>query len=374
MIPGWFIHGDLPPTGNRIHLGAVPGDSQTFPGYMPHWVQSGTAALALGLMIAKATRPGLRNPSVILPAYGCPDLIAAAEYAGLLPVLVDIGIDDPGYDLDALAQAIDADTVAVVAVNFLGIRERLAEIRGVLSAHPDALLIEDNAQWFPESALGTGLQGDLVCLSFGRGKPVSLLGGGALLIRADKHPCDAHIGRAEQVGLALSFKVRLYNLLLSRRLYAFVNRNPFFELGKTVFKPLSEIRALDDVRGGSVLAAVQHHLACSRWAEAAWADGFSDITLRVSADRRGRMLRYPVLCTSQSHRDHLWRVLDEAGLGASAMYRVALPEVEGVSGKFRLAAEYPNARQFAGRLLTLPVHEGVTEADVARATAKFRAV
>jgi dTDP-4-amino-4,6-dideoxygalactose transaminase len=344
-----------------------------FAGYTTHGVQSGTAALSLAMIVAREARPEVQKPAVILPAYGCPDLIAAAEYAGVLPVLVDTGVDDPGYDLDALADAIDPDIVAVVAVNFLGISERLGSIRALLEAYPGVLLIEDNAQWFPEPAQRSGPQGDLVCLSFGRGKPVSLLGGGALLSRTDENLDNANIDRAEQVGAALSVKVCLYNLLLSRWLYAIANRNPLFELGKTVFKPLLGIRALDDVRGGAVTGAAQCYLAGSRWAEAAWGQVFSDIDLRVSADRRGRLLRYPILCRSESHRDRLWQRLDQAGLGVSAMYRVALPEVEGVSGKFRLAADYTNARQFAGRLLTLPVHEGVTAADVMRAAAIVQA-
>src|SRR5690606_4927305 len=152
--------------GNRVILSGGDSAPPEFPGYVAHWVQSGTAALALALLTARSRRPQLRNPSVILPAYGCPDLIAAAEYAGVTPVLVDIGIDDPGYDLDCLAAAIDADTIAVVAVNFLGLRERLGAIRELLRVHPDVLLIEDNAQWYPEPARMPALAGDLVCLSF----------------------------------------------------------------------------------------------------------------------------------------------------------------------------------------------------------------
>ncbi|MNC96771.1 hypothetical protein D3C83_142300 [compost metagenome] len=48
------------------------------------------------------------------------------------------------------------------------------------------------------------------------------------------------------------------------------------------------------------------------------------------------------------------------------MYRVALPEVRGVESKFRLANDYANARSFAARLLTLPVHEEVTQSDLLR--------
>ena len=49
-----------------------------------------------------------------------------------------------------------------------------------------AVLIEDSAQAFPRDGGGDFWQGDLVVLSFGRGKPVSLLGGGAVLYRDER--------------------------------------------------------------------------------------------------------------------------------------------------------------------------------------------
>ena len=373
MIPGWLVHGDLPPTGNRVILSGGDSAPPEFPGYVAHWVQSGTAALALALLTARSRRPQLRNPSVILPAYGCPDLIAAAEYAGVTPVLVDIGIDDPGYDLDCLAAAIDADTIAVVAVNFLGLRERLGAIRELLRVHPDVLLIEDNAQWYPEPARMPALAGDLVCLSFGRGKPVSLLGGGALLIRTSQNTDIPAIQPAPEAGAALAIKAQVFNAVLNRRLYALVNRNPLFELGKTVFKPLEYIQALDTRRSCALSAAAARHVRLSRWTENAWARVFAELSLpeRLSVDpeRCGRLLRYPILCRDRAQRDRLWQALDAEGLGVSAMYRVALPEVSGVAGKFRLAGDCVNARDFADRLLTLPVHEGVTHSDIDRTIA-----
>jgi hypothetical protein len=232
------------------------------------------------------------------------------------------------------------------------------------------LLIEDNAQWFPEPLPAAGLEGDLVCLSFGRGKPVSLLGGGVLLARDSIGVSIPAIGAPVESG-GLSLRVHLYNLLLSRRLYPLVNRNPFFELGKTAFKPLGGVGAMDPLRQRCLLDASRHYVAGSRSTENAWERLFpgSALPARLGDEgvRQGRLLRYPILCRDRAYRDRLWQLLDDAGLGASAMYRVALPEVAGVAGKFRLAGDYEGAREFAGRLLTLPVHGGVAPADIERA-------
>jgi dTDP-4-amino-4,6-dideoxygalactose transaminase len=373
MMPGWLWHGDLPPVGNPIALKRGEYPALPFDNYTAHWVQSGTAALALALLIARERQNHIASPTVILPAYGCPDLIAAAEYAGVRPLLVDIAADDPGYDLAQLAQAIDATTIAVVAVNFLGIRERLPELRNIIAQHPHILLIEDNAQWFPEPARDCALQGDLVCLSFGRGKPVSLLGGGLLLARSgfdapvSIRPC------APENDFALQCKTQLFGLLSRRRWYALANRNPLLELGATRFKPLTEIRALDARRLHALPAAMTNYLKLSRAIESVWRGAIARTdkihALAVESDRPARLLRYPVLAHDENSRNRLWAQLDCAGLGVTAMYRNALPEVNGVAGKFGVYGDYANARRFAARLLTLPVHAQVRKQDVERALA-----
>lgn len=365
-IPGWFQHGDLAPAGNRIHLAQRSLSNEDFslpefPGYLPYWVQSGTAALALALITARIQRPEVKAPTVILPAYGCPDLVAATTFAELQAVLVDIAADDPGYSLDALAAALDQNTVAVVAVNFLGIRERLGAIRELLTVRGDIALIEDNAQWYPEPA--SALQGDFVCLSFGRGKPVSLLGGGVLCAREPLSPAVTEHIRAQATDGTLRLKAALINTLLRPRAYWLVNRNPMFELGKTVYESLAVIRGLDDMRQQSLDLAVSRYLQQDRQIET-WLRGVVEAAppvqnLEIAENRWGRLLRFPLLCSNAETQARLQLTLDRAGLGVSAMYRRILPEIEGVRDKVRVTGDYPGARIFAERLLTLPVHAQV---------------
>lgn len=372
MIPGWLLHGDLAPAGNRVFVSRSANTPRAFPGYVSVWLQSGTAALAQAFRIARQRRADLPSPSVLLPAYGCPDLVAAALFADVRPILVDINPDDPAYDLAQLARAIDHTTVAILAVNFLGIRERLADIRALLVDRPDILLIEDNAQWFPERRDQSALEGDLICLSFGRGKPVSLLGGGALLVSERLMPEPHAIAEPElaQQSSKLAIKAALINALLQPYLYWLVNRNPGIELGRTVFKPLASIRSLDEERLSALENATERYLSLSRGLEEEWAQVVSTTGLlkEVAAprDRRGRLLRYPVLCRDASERDFLWRALDTAGLGVTAMYRAALPDIEGMRDKVSVFDDYAGARAFASRLLTLPTHEYVRPSAVAR--------
>lgn len=359
-----MMWGDLAPAGNPI-VWQCEALTLEFAGYRAVWLQSGTAALALALIAARLRRPDVARPEVVLPGYGCPDLVAAAEFAGLRVVLSDIGDSDPGYDLAALPQALNANTVAVVAVNFLGIKERLADLRQLI---PDGVsLVEDNAQWFPEPA--ADLCGDFICLSFGRGKPVSLLGGGALLVKESlaaiilpQLPVDA----ATEVGSAYRLKILAYNQLLNPLIYGVISRNPLLKLGQTVFKPLLAATSMDMQRQSLLNANVRTHLARPRAIEQALCAAIAGNPLlhdvAASAESRsGRLLRYPFLCRDEQQREVLLSRLQRAGLGCTAMYRRVLPEIPAVIERVVVSGELRGARQFAQRLLTLPVHTGVAD-------------
>ena len=139
---------------------------------------SGTAALAIALHCAKKLHPLGNKRQVIIPGYGCPDLVSAVVHAGLVTVLVDLEADSHQLSHQAIQRALTEKTLPIVAVNFLGLPGRLPNLRQITDS-AECLLIEDNAQWFPEPE--DKLYGDFVITSFGRGKPVNLLGGGLLL-------------------------------------------------------------------------------------------------------------------------------------------------------------------------------------------------
>lgn len=361
----------LPPVG--LPVVTVAGTAlPVFPGYRPIWTQRGTAALALALRLAKERRPEVDRPQALIPGYGCPDLIAAARYAGVEPVLVDIGADQPGFDFQALDRAWLGAVVAVVAVNFLGIAEHLKELAAYAQAR-NAWLIEDDAQWFPEPSPDAPLLvGDAVVLSFGRGKPVSLLGGGALLVREglETNPVQENL-EAAVGGRLPGLKITLYNCLLQPRWYGLIGRNPLLRVGETRYAPLDSIRAMDSWRLGLLGANVAAWLGRDRWREEAITQvlagcaGVVDLPLMLQKRAR-RLLRYPLLCRDQVTRELLLTRLEAASLGATAMYREALPWVPGVAPVLGAIPALPGAQSFAGRLLTLPVHDRVNHEDIER--------
>lgn len=371
-----MFYGDLPPVGHRLVLpsgGATEANWQADL-YGPHyWVDSGTSALALALLDAKARQPTLKQPQAIIPGYCCPDLVAACVYAGVQPVAVDIGEQDPAYDLEQLRAALNGQVVAVIAINFLGIAERLVELRELLDATSShTLLIEDNAQWFPLAAGQLSGLADFVTFSFGRGKPMSLLGGGLLLGRQPlQDSVAAHLKPAvANSALLLTLKAHAYNLLLNPRAYFFLNRNPLLSLGQTIYHPLDQINSLTawqhalfsvNYEAYKKRHGPQGKLQQLRALYRQQSAGLQQWQWEGSVRDSGLLLRYPLLCATEQAKAQLLARLVADGLGASPFYPAEITAINGIDG--RVAAPYglANARSFARRFLTLPLHESVSE-------------
>lgn len=367
----------LPPAGNAIVVsGYSIALSQIERGWSPftvRWYGSGTSALAAAVSAAVA-RKRVRCPEVIIPAYACPDVVSAILFAGATPILVDFAPRRPWLDIEACRRRINHNTVALIAINFLGIPERVQSLRAV-AAECDAVLIEDCAQAFPNGEQGAAaLGGHMVVLSFGRGKPVSLLGGGAVLSRAElSHLLPPAGPSAAGLWAWTRFWLRAvtYNILRRPRLYWLLDALPLSGLGRTVFKPLPALapappsidrlganidryRALAN-RGRELRAGLSEMLAGRAL----------DLAAVCAVPEDARLLRFPMLIEPRAcaRADNALR---RAGLGSSRLYQVSLPMVTGIPELVRTQGDFPNARDFAASLLTLPTHAQVERRDIAR--------
>ena len=358
-----LIRGDLAPAGYPVSPTISSARFDFFPeNYQVNWLDSGTSSLAVALMDCKSRRSDVESPQVIIPGYCCPDLVAAAVYAGVEPLVVDIAADDPSYDLDQLASAVNSHVIAVIAINFLGLSERLVAIRHILQQQAQTTyLIEDNAQWFPEKA-HTIFESDYVTFSFGRGKPLSLLGGGVLLAKTPL-AFTLPLAEGEKFGWKQKLKIQAYNRLLNPHFYAFVNRTPFLHLGETRYHPLESISAAADTVHSLLVdnfSAYQNRRAN--------VEGFYLQQLQsvqqlqaLSSERKQRLLRYPLLLATAAQASTLYKQLSADGLGSSLMYRDSLEVIPGVAGKIQCFSNLAQAKSFASRLITLPVHCYVQE-------------
>jgi len=360
-----LIRGDLSPAGNPIIIEPSSIEDGLFDnGYHTEWVDSGTSALALALLNCKKQFEHIEKPQVIIPGYCCPDLVAAAVYAGVEPLLVDTGVDDASYDLQELKSAVNPQVIAIVAINFLGIKANLTEIRSAISDQK-IKLIEDNAQWFPDNKQQQ-FSSDYIIFSFGRGKPLSLLGGGALL---SKDPLEFSIEPREiRSGLSYQLKLRAYNLLLHPHAYCFLNRAPFLKLGETRLYSHEDIQPMSLTARALLLRNRDSYLQRTGEVISLYQEWCADRNYQLPAgmgtERQGRLLRFPLLLKNQSDRDKLYGLLTKNGLGASLLYQYQLNKIDQVASKVSLHSNLTNAQSFAQRLITLPVHDFVSRTHV----------
>ncbi|MGM0767455.1 MAG: DegT/DnrJ/EryC1/StrS family aminotransferase [Pseudomonadota bacterium] len=366
--------GKLRPVGSRVPLPS----SETVPlpwaeNYTAEYCASGTDALALAVGLAVLRKPDVANPEVIIPAYGCPDLVAAILCQGAKPVLVDLVRDAPLMDSQRLLDALTERTVAVVGAGLLGIPERL-DVLADICRENSLSLIEDSAQCFPPQSADLPLA-DFVVLSFGRGKPINLMGGGALLYRGTlSENQQQFLGRqpTETVitGLRWRLKRYLFNLLLTRTGFGLLERIPFLGLGRTRFQPHKGITRRNLPSGLLHGALIDHaarplpHKQYEQELRGLESEGWLLFgSSRFAMNPAISRLRFGVLVPDRGLRDSAVSALNAAGIGANGLYEVALPDLEGLSSLMP-PAEFPVASEFAGRLLTLPSHEDVTQRDV----------
>lgn len=346
------------------------------------YVNNGTAALSLAVKLSVIRGRASNKSEVILPAYGCPDLIAAVVAQGARPVLVDLEEARPWMNLEAVESAITRHTVAIIAVGFLGIPERLYALKRIADAQGVAL-IEDSAQVFPPSSAGNGLA-DYIVLSFGRGKPINLMGGGALLVRKDLADQSAGVlGAVPEVetsaGAVWRLKRWVFNLLLTRPFYGAMERIPFLGIGQTVFQPLAAIERQPPVEGllqagmegfanrknnGAIYSDVLQELTSKGWVNLA-PECFGEKALEGLLPEGPVLLRYPLLAPNGMSRNKAVLELNRMGIGASTFYGEALPAISGVREFVDIAASmFPQAGNFAQRLVTLPTHSDVHPSDI----------
>jgi dTDP-4-amino-4,6-dideoxygalactose transaminase len=377
----------LPPVGNPVYLDKSMelANISVFSSYQTQFYASGTAALAAALVAvlgAAGKSKERAHVEVILPAYGCPDLISAVVFAGVKPVLVDLEADRPWLDLSLMSAAITENTVAIVAVNLFGIAERWPQLRTIAHQN-DVVLIEDSAQYFPDGSEQLGWQGDLVVLSFGRGKPVSLLGGGAVLTK--KTSLYEHLPKPQSAALTLSqrllfsLKTSIYNAMISPFLYWLPQALPFLHLGETRYHPLMAIEAMDQVRLDVLASNVSRYQndteAVTRCEKISSMLGsltrVNNLPLINDTEVKQRLLRYPLL-VEEASRARVYKKLKQAGLGASTMYPASLPKIAGLSHILDDKRRFINAESFASRLIALPTHSTVSDKSIKKMKALLR--
>jgi len=351
------------------------GLSTLFAGYEVYGCASATAALALALQAAARVTARVREvevPEVVLPAYACPDLLAATLFAGCRPVLADMRRGGIAVDPADAAAAATANTIAVIDVRLLGLPgagpalgRALRDARGSVREGP--AIIEDCAHVWPDEAAAS--TADAVALSFGRGKPISLRWGGALLVRRGGK-LDGWVPAIGRAAPSLARRLGhwtecvAYDMALTPWVFGTLTQIAGRRVDTIRLVPLRAIEGfpahlLGALPRARALAARNNRTQSAVAAMLRETPGPWRTLVPTSwPDAGARLLRYPLLVDDEARRDRLHDALWGAGLGSSRMYRAPLDQLPDTAGRVP-ARRCPEATELARRLLTLPVHGGV---------------
>lgn len=334
------------------------------------FVNSGTAALALAILDA-IERSGTRDHAqVILPAYCCPSILSAVRYAGAEPVLVDFEPDTPWLRLDSVSASLTDRTAAVIAVNFLGIPERLKQLYEMTTAQ-GCYLINDSCQSLPALPL-SGESWDYRALSFGRGKPVTLLHGGALQTPTHRQPeiviSPENNPDSKLVEAYLKIKRVVFQISRSPIIFSLLHKAGL--AGGTRYAPLTTIKPMQHYSLSLLsLGIEQHRNSALRVQERFrhWLQRhpgvFVDLMSNASNADSMRLLRYPLLACSRTARDQLIRRFRSVGICASPLYMEPLMNIKGTCLAVP-ANTCPAAQNFSRKLITLPLHSDISDVIV----------
>ena len=333
---------------------------------------SGTVALQAVLQHCQSRSAGAARDEVILPAYACPDLLTACHGAGLAPRLVDVDAQGWGYDLAGLRAALGPRTLAVVAVNLLGVGDDAARLR-VAVADASVALIQDWAQCLPQSPQHWA--GDFQVFSFGRGKPLNLLGGGAATGVPHIAPPAAEVTLRQSLLAAA-----LFNLATRPWAYGLVSRLPGLALGQTRYHTPTPLRPAPAALARRLAVAVPSWCQHSNYSVAPWLPrlaGWRSLGIEVlqamdAQPAQGAPLRLALLARDGTHRNRIMADAAARALGLTVFYGRPLPRIADVPADVAAQGPFLHAQHLADRLFTLPTHAGVTPRVVAAVDALLR--
>lgn len=175
-------------------------------------MQNGRSALALAL---KLTVP--KGSEVIINGFTCYAVVQAVEYAGCVPVYADINEKTLSFDKKTLEKTLKKHpkAKAMILQNTLGIAMDIRGIEDVSKKH-GIVIIEDLAHAVGrvyDDGREIGSVGAVSALSFGKGKSLDAITGGALVINDRSLPIPRPIKKHPKLSDTL--RARWYPLLAS---------------------------------------------------------------------------------------------------------------------------------------------------------------
>ena len=331
---------------------------------------SGRALLYL-LLEALKRKDGSIRDEVLIPGYTCYSVAASIAKAGLKIKAYDLDPATLQPDFNSLRKSTSGKTLAIIFQHLFGIPTPVNELEEI-AQKTGATLIEDAAQ-----ALGgsidshrLGTIGDFGFYSFGRGKPLPVGGGGALIGKDEVVLSELELKLSNKGYISL-LSTAITQVLSSPWVYWIPEMLPL-GLGETIFDPHFNVSAMQPVMqilAENSMGIIDDLNTHRRHIAKKYEEAFDHECISPIPDGGSAVYtRFPLMASPGPILKGLKR------LGVRRMYPKAIVDEETI--KPYLAdqeASTPGASEIAQNLITFPTHLRVGEKlaiDIANITKK----
>ena len=300
-------------------------------------VNSGTSALHLG-MLAAGIGPG---DEVIVPSFTFAATANAVALTGATPVFADIRIEDFCIDPGSVLSMISPRTTAIVVVHLFGQIADMTAISGLADRH--GLAVFEDACQAHSARLGSvpaGAFGTFAAFSFYPTKNMTT-GEGGMIVTGDEHIAHrARLLRNQGMAARYANEIVGFNARMTE---------PAAAMGRVQLSRLGLFSA-------------------TRRANAAYLDRHLDgvLTPDVRPDAHHVYHQYTVRSAT---RDALAATLERDGVGTGVYYPTPVHRLPA----YDLQLDLPMTSQACREVLSLPVHPGLSSADLERIVASVNA-
>ncbi len=294
-------------------------------------VGSGTEALHLAL---RACGIG-KDDEVITVSHTAVATVAAIQFCGAVPVLVDIDMDTYTINTKQVEQAITKKTRAIIPVHLYG---HPADIDGIINIarHYGLKVIEDCAQSHGAIYKGrkTGVLGDVSAFSFYPTKNLGAIGDGGIIV-TDNPELAEKLRLLREYGWRQRYISEISGL-----------NSRLDELQAAILRV--KLRYLDKENGKrqSLASAYNERLSSSNFILPVCNSGITHV--------------YHQYVVRSSQRDALREFLQKKGIGTLIHYPVPVHQQPAYKNKLRCASSMENTDRVVKEILSLPIYPELT--------------
>ncbi len=301
-------------------------------------ISNGTAALHL-LLLAHGLKAG---DEVITTSFSFVSSANSALFVGARPVFVDIEQDTYNLDPDRVEGAITPKTRAIMPVDLYGHPAAVAEIREIARRH-DLVVVEDACQAHGATIDGvkTGALGVSAAFSFYPTKNMTTSEGGMVTTDDDELAAKVRVLRQHGATTRYRHEVLGYNFRLTE-LAAAIGRAQLAKLDR-----FNQARR----RNAAILS---HGLA-----------GIPGLVTPIERQGYGHVYHQYTVRVDKD-RDQVSERLRELGVGTAIHYPIPVHKQPLYIDLGYGSISLPISERMAGQVLSLPVHPGLTDADLDR--------